>query len=254
MAISGRYYNDNNNNSIYDIDAKLNENLRSFLTSSFEEEGGSLRKLKDVKTLGDFYKKTREYGQQDRYGILSTIVNKIIQELLDQVEPYFIGPIIKKVDVETRFKKEGVVEVNSNIDFGAPLNLFAEFVVEVNGKESYSVKFTFQIDTSANMTNLRIISNAHSIDSIDIEALGVTIKLYLLQIEFSDKISGWSEFSLNKQMKLGEKSFAIHNLSLYAESSDNKNSDEIACSKCNTINSPGSTICISCSSNLRPNK
>jgi hypothetical protein len=247
VAISGRHYD--NNNSTYDIDAKLSENLRSFLASSFEEESESLKKLKDVKTLGDFYKKTREYGQQDRYGILSIMVNKIIQELLKQVEPYYIGPIVKKVDAETRFKKEDVVEVNSNINFGAPLNPFVEFTIEINGKESYSVKFTFQIDTSANMTNLRIIRNADRINSIDIERLDVTMKLYLLQIEFSDKISGWSDLSLNRQMLLGSKSFEINNLSLYAKSSDN-NKNTIACPKCNTLNSIESKFCIHCSSNL----
>lgn len=214
MAISGRRYS---NESIYDIDGKLNENLKSFLASSLEENSESFRNLKDVKTLVHCYKKTREYGQQDWYGLLSIIVNKIIQELLKQVEPYYIGPIVKKVDAETKFKKEGVVEVNFDINFGAPLNPFVEFTVEINGTESYSIKFTFQIDTSAHITRLRIIRNADRIRSIDIERLDVTIKILLLQIEFTDKISGWSEISLNRQMKLGEKSFAINNLSLYAE-------------------------------------
>lgn len=250
MAISGRHYNDNND-STYEIDVKLSENLSSFLASSFEEKSESLRKLKDVKTLGDFYQKTREYGQQDRYGILSIIVNKIIQKLLKQVEPYFIGPIVKNVDIETRFKKEGVVEVNSNINFGPPLNPFVEFTIEIDGKESYSVKFTFQLETSANMTNLRIIRSTDGIKSIDIETLDVTLKLHLIQIEFTDKISHWSDFSLNKQMPLGSKSFKINNLSLYARSNDN-NTDKntITCPKCHTINPYGSNTCIRCFSKL----
>jgi hypothetical protein len=250
VAISGRNYNDNNNPT-YDIDAKIGEKLTSFLSSSFEEKSESLRKLKDVKTLGDFYQKTRGYGQQDRYGILSIIVGKIIQELLKQVEPYFIGPIVKNVDIETRFKKEGVVEVNSNINFGSPLNPFVEFTIEIDEQESYSVKFTFQLETSANMTNLRIIRNADGIKSIDIETLDVTLKLFLIQIEFSDKISHWSDFSLNRQMPLGSKSFKLNNLSLYARSSDNNtNKNTIACPKCHTINPHGSNTCIRCFSKL----
>jgi hypothetical protein len=221
VAISDRNYN--YNKSLYDIDARLNEKLRSSLSSTFEDNNEKLRKLKDVKTLVDCYNKTREYGQQDRYGILSMIVNKIIEELLNQAESYYVGSIVKRIDTETQFKKEGVVEINSNISFAAPLKPFVVFTIAINKKESYSVKFTFEIDTSAHITKLRIIRNADRIKSVDIEKLGVTIELSLLQIEFSDLILQWSEFSLNRRMLLGSKSFEIHNVSIYAERNDDNN-------------------------------
>jgi ribosomal protein L40E len=246
VAISNRNYN---NNTLYDIDARLDEKLRSSLSSVFEENNEKLRKLKDVKTLVDCYNKTREYGQQDRYGILSIIVNKIIEELLNQAESYYVGSIVKRIDAETQFKKEGVVEINSNISLGAPIKPFVVFTIAINRKESYSVKFTFEIDISAHITKLRIIRNADRGKSVIIEKLGVTIELSLLQIEFSDLILQWSEFSLNRQMLLGRKSFEIHDISLYAERNDD-NKNTIICPKCNTLNSPESEFCIHCSTNL----
>jgi hypothetical protein len=196
------------------IDSKLNEKLRLFLSSALEKNKEKLEKLKDVKTLVDLYKKTREYEQEER-GISSIIANKMIEELLNQVEPFYIGYIVKRIDAETQFKKEGVVEVNSNISFGPPIKPYVKFTVEINGKESYSVKFMFQIDTSAHITKLRLISNADKGRSIDIENLGIKIEFSLLQIEFSDLTKSRLDISFNKQIKLGSKKFEIHNLSFY---------------------------------------
>lgn len=98
--------------------------MRSSLNSIFEKNEKKLRRLKDVKTLINCYKRTREYKQQiEEQGILSFAVNKIIEELLKCVQPYYIGSIVKNIEIQTRIKKEeekgGTVEVSSKIDFGA---------------------------------------------------------------------------------------------------------------------------------------
>jgi hypothetical protein len=50
--------------------------------------------------------------------------------------------------------------------------------------------------------------------SVNIEKLGMKIELSLLQIEFSDLISSGSQISLNKKIKLGNKSLEIHDITL----------------------------------------
>jgi hypothetical protein len=216
MAVS---YKHNDNRTLHNIDSKLNEALGWFLSSELKENGEELRKLKDVKTLVGCYKKTREYKQQsDEHGILTVIMNKIMEELLKQVKPYYVGSIVNNIGIETRFKREKEVrevEINSNISFGAPLKPYVEFVVEVNKKETYSVKFTFQLETSANITKLRVTSNAEKGRSVNVEKLGMKIELSLLQIEFSDLILANSQISLNKKIKLGSKSLELHDLSVY---------------------------------------
>jgi uncharacterized OB-fold protein len=247
VAISDRHYD---NNSAYDIDERWNEELRSSLTSILDKNEEKLRRLKDVKTLIDCYKKTNEYKQQiEEQGILSFMVNEMTEELLKQVEPYYIGSIVKNIEIQTGIKREqSTVEINSKIDF-ASLKRYVEFIVEINKIPSYSVKFTFQIDTSAHVTKLRFTNNAGKGKSIHIEKLGIKIELSLLQIEFSDLITLSSHISFNKKMKLGSKSFEIHDLSLYAKRSV-RNKEGTVCPRCSTMNSPEWKYCTKCSFRL----
>jgi hypothetical protein len=210
-----------NDSSIYRIDTRLVEELRSSLGSIFERNEEKLSKLKDIKTLIGCYKKTREYKQQaDEQGILSFIINKIIEELLKQTQPYYVGSILKNIEIQTRIKKEdGTVELSAKIDFDASLKPFVQFTIEIDKKESYAVRFTFEVDTSAHMTKLTFTRSADRDKSIHIEKIGIKIELFIIQIQFLDLITSSSHISLNKKMKLGSKSFELHDLSLYAERS-----------------------------------
>lgn len=248
MAVSDRHYY---NNSIYDIDDRLSEELRSSLRSMLEKNEEKLRRLNDVKTLIDCYKKTRHYKQEvEEQGILTFMTNKIIEELLKQVEPYYLGSLVKNIEIQTRIKKdEGSVEVNSKIDFDASLKPYVEFIIEINKKESYSVKFTFQLETSAHVEKLSFTGNAQKRKSIHIEKFGIKIELFLIQILFSDMITTSSHFSLDKKMKLGSKSFDIHDLSLYANHVV-PNKQGTLCPRCSTANSPESKYCANCSFSL----
>jgi hypothetical protein len=218
MAISDNRY-DQDNNSIYEIDERLSQELRSSLSSILYKNEEKLRRLKDVKTLLDSYKKTKEYKQQvEEQGILSFIANKTTEEMLKHVKPYYIGSIVRNIEIQTRIKiDDGNVEVNAKVDFDASLKPYVEFTIEINKKESYSVKFTFQIETSGHMKKLRLTSNTEKGKSIHIEKIGIKVELFLLQIEFSDLITYGSDISFNKKMKLGSKSFEIQDLSLYTK-------------------------------------
>lgn len=243
-----------NNNSIYDIDKRVGEELTSALSSIFEKNEKKLRKLKDVKTLIDCYKKTKEYKQQMKdQGILSFVVNKIIEELLKQVEPYYISSLVRNIEIQTRIKKEeengsnSTVEVSGKIEFDASLKPYVEFTIEINRKESYSMRFTFQIDTSAHVKKLTFTNNnTDKRKSIHIEKIGIQIEVFLFRIEFSDLIAASSQISFNKKTKLGSKRFEIQDLYLYSGHVVS-NKETIVCPDCNTINSLGSKYCTNCS-------
>ena len=217
MAVSYKHHDER---AAHNIDAKLNEILGWFLSSAFKENGEELRELKDVKTLVGCYKNTREYKEQaEEHGIPTVIVNRMIEELLKQLQPYYTSTIVNSIGIGIQFKKEEekghAVEVNSNVSFGAPIKPYVEFIVEINKKESYSVKFTFQIESSATITKLRLSSDAERRKSANIEKLGIKIELSLLEIAFSDLISSSSQISLNKKIKLGSKDLEIHDIFLY---------------------------------------
>jgi hypothetical protein len=59
-----RRYDDNNNNSIYEIDERLREELKSSLYSILQKKKRELKKLKDFTTLIDCYKKTIYHKHQ----------------------------------------------------------------------------------------------------------------------------------------------------------------------------------------------
>jgi hypothetical protein len=252
VAISDRRHNDENNHPVYDIDEKLTEGLRSSLTTMFETKKDDLRKLEDVKTLVDYYKKTRQYKQQyEENGILSLIFNKIIEELLGQVKSYYIGSIVRNIEIQTRIKeKEGFIELNAKIDLNASLKPYFEFIVDVNKQESYSIRFTFQIETSGYVEKLRLSKNTERGKSIHIEKLGIRLELYLLQIRFSNLLSSSFDVSFDKKMKLGGKSFEMRDVSLFPKQAAVLSREKNVCSKCNTIHSPEARYCANCSFQL----
>jgi hypothetical protein len=85
------------------------------------------------------------------------------------------------------------------------------------------VKFTFQIETSANITKLRLSNSLEKGRMVSIEKLGMKIDLSLLLIEFSDLISSGSQISLNKKIKLGSKGLEVHDISLQGEGAAGSN-------------------------------
>jgi hypothetical protein len=250
VAISDRRYHDVNDDPVYDIDEKLTEGLRSSLRAMFETKEEELRKLEDVKTLIEYYKKTRQCKQQyEENGILSLIFNKIIGELLGQVKSYYIGSLVRNIEIQTLIKeKEGFIEINAKIDLNASLKPYFEFIVDVNKQESYSIRFTFKVDTSGYVQKLKLSKNAAKGKSIHIEKLGIKLDLFLLQISFSNLLMSSIDISFDKKMKLGSKNFEMHDVSLFPKQAAVR--EKNVCSKCDTINPPEARYCTNCSFQL----
>jgi hypothetical protein len=210
-----------NSSSIYDIDVRLKGELRSSLRYILGNNEEKLRKLKDMNTMINLCKTARDYEQQIKEdGVFSTIINKMTDELLAQLKPYYIGSIVENIEIQTRVKRhEGTVELNSKIDLKATLNPYVEFIVEINGTRTYSIRFTFQIKTSGHLRKLTLSKNSEKGKSIHIEKLGIEIELFLVQITFSNLLTLSSDISFDKRTKLGSKSFDIRDVMLYSKSS-----------------------------------
>ena len=244
-------YRHQDNASVLDIDERFDNELRACLKSILENNEGKLSKLKDVNTLIGFYKEATNYKHQiEEEGVLSPIVNKIIEQLVGQVKSQYLGSIVENIEIQTHIRrKEGTVELNSKVELKASLKPYLEFIIEINGIKSYSVRFTFHIKTNGYIKKLVFTNNPDEGKSIHIEKLGIEIELYLLQIKFSYLLSSSSDISFDKEMKLGSKKFEIQNVSLYSKHAllDKKST---MCTKCSAMNSPESKFCANCSTSL----
>jgi hypothetical protein len=182
------------------------------------DKNGEFERSQGVKTIAAWYKEDKEYKDEreedgdNKHTILSLIANRITDELIKYVEPSYKASIIKTVGINTHFKA-GATQMNSNIGF-ISLKPFVKFVKLVNRQEVASAKLSFQLDTGMYIHKLQVRpGSAIRGKSIDMEALGVELKLSLLQVSISSIRMPVPIMTRNEPIKLISKKFEITNLS-----------------------------------------
>jgi hypothetical protein len=255
MAISGGYA------SSIDINNKFFEKMNWFFNYALSEKE-KLQKLKEVKTIANWYKEKKEYKEDNERIVTSLVVNKIIEELLNYAHPYYVNSIIKKINVATQLK-DGAVESDFDIGF-IPIKIYVEFDKLVNETKQSSAKFTFQLDTSTYITKLKIRSGDEG-KSMAIQKVGIKLELSLLQVEISYSPMQMPVVAINTPINLASKKFEINELLFHIKESPVKiqtsrsplgqsfgiNNNNIICQKCSTSNPAGSTFCNNCGIALR---
>jgi hypothetical protein len=198
---------------------KLRQELRSFFSSAI---GGNekLNQLEGIKTTADWYKQQKDFREKlnQENGnrgavILSTIGNKMTEILLDKVHPYYTNSIVKAIGIKTQYR-QGSVETNFEIGYVA-MKPYVEYIKYYHQQQVASVKFVFQLDTNTAIEKLKIpANNKQGNKSIDIEKIGIGLKLYLIQVKISSSHMPLPFISFNGQLKLAEKEFEIRDISL----------------------------------------
>jgi hypothetical protein len=225
MAISSAGYTSSSSNS----DRKLEEKLRWSFGFAFDKNK-EFEQLEGVKTIADWYKEGKEYKEErqkdgdNKHTILSLIANRIIDQLVKHVEPYYKDSIINSIGVNTHFKKDDT-KMNFNVGF-ISLKPFVKFVKQVNEQDVTSATFRFQLDTSIDINKLEIHASSAPATigdkSIDIEKLGIEMKLSLLQLNISSMRMPVPVITLNQPIKLLNIKFEIDNLSFSIKHSSAK--------------------------------
>jgi hypothetical protein len=222
-------------------DRKLQERLRWAFCLAFQ--GNKVfERSEAVKAISNWYKETKEYKAErkedgdNKHTILSLISNRIINELIKNVEPFYKDTIIQNIGINTHFR-EGGSKMNCNIDF-VSIKPNVKFVKKVNGEEAASTTFRFQLDSSAYINKLQIHANslAAAGKSIDIDKLGVKLELKLLEATISSLQMPMPITCLKKPIKLVNKKFEIKNISFHLGRSPNDKNEVGA------LNSLGSVI------------
>lgn len=264
MAISGDY--------VYsDIDGKLQEKLRWALSFAFHGNK-AFEQCKEVKNVSNWYKEVKEYKaerQEDgdnKHAVISLISNKTINELIKHVEPYYKDSIFQSIGINAHFR-EGGAKMNCSVKF-ASIKPFVKFVKQVNGQETISVTFRFQLDSNVYINKLQIHTNSATLagKSIDIDKLGVELELTLLHVTMSSIQTPVT--SVDKHIKLVSKKFEIKNISFDLGRSLNDKSHlrsldslgniaqqkvpvSIICQKCGNQNQSGFNFCNSCGTSIQ---
>jgi hypothetical protein len=216
LAISSSRYNippyDYSNN-------KLRQELRSFFSSAIEGNE-KLSQLEGIKTTIDWYKQQKEFRdklneQNDNGGafIFSAVGNKMIETLLDNVQPYYTDSIIKGIGIRTQYR-QGSVETNFEIGYVA-IKPYVEYIKLHHQQQVASVKFVFQLDTNTTIEKLRVRADSNQGNkSIDIEKISIGLKLLLVEVKISSSHMPLPFISFSGQLKLAQKEFNIRDISL----------------------------------------
>ena len=198
MAISTRY----NTPPKY---GKIKEAMEQFFSEALD--GTKFQNIEHVKTVISWYKeRSQRNGEKakDKHFLVSTLVNKTIEKLLENAEPFYEGTVIKHIGIKTQFK-DGTVKTDFNIGF-IPIEPYVEFHKIVDGKKMYSIKFQFRLDTSTHVDKFRI-ENHDGKKSIEIEKMGIKLELSLERLEGNG-------FSFDTSAKLAEKNAQVSDISL----------------------------------------
>src|SRR5918912_332855 len=118
-------------------DQKLWDNFKSVLLSDFNNNE-KFAKLKEIKDVVSLYRE----AERDPHVMVSSIANKMIDEILKQVYPYYKDTIIGNIGAKTQFKERSIL-IDFNIGL-IPIKPYVEVIKEIGqGTKVYSIKFLF---------------------------------------------------------------------------------------------------------------
>ena len=100
--------------------------------------------------------------------------------------------------INTHFR-EGATLMNCNIEF-ISLKPFVKFVKQLNGQDVALVKLRFQLDSSLYINKIQIHAKPVAIEGrlIDLDKIGVELKLTLLQVTISSMRTPVPVISMNE--------------------------------------------------------
>jgi hypothetical protein len=196
---------------------KLRQLLNSFFSDAIERNE-KLSQVEGIKTTVNWYKEQKEFREKlnENEGnkgavTLSTVTNKMIETLLDEVEPYYTQLLIEAIGVKTQYR-EGSIETNFRIEH-IPVKPYVEYVKLHNKQKASSVKLIFQLDIVTTIEKLKIHPNREGNKLIDIERINFGFELFLLEVRISTMYFSLPISSFNRKMKLAQKEFTLNNLS-----------------------------------------
>lgn len=166
----------------YNVGDKIQENIKEELRRALHlvlaNNKEMIRRLEDVEKVSEWYKEAKEKGQD---GVLSKIINRIIEELFNQnIDQYFINSIIENIKVQVRIEANKV-KVDAIVNFRA-IKGSIEFVKILDGKELPStLKFVFKIDVAGKFNGLMFSSDKYR-KEISMDKFNFTLTISIIEL------------------------------------------------------------------------
>jgi hypothetical protein len=190
-----------------DFHQRLSKELTRIFDAVLTDNKSKINAIKEIKTIAGWYQESRE--QPDK--IPSTILNKSIEGLLENVEPYLADHLIGKIKVEVKPHLDGleIIEINP-----PPLSPYVEYVRKINQVESDGIRVTFNIVLGLKLEDIRFRNFQNRQIEVHIDRLTANLTASIIEITVS--IFHIPTISFSGSMKLCDNQlFKVENLSFH---------------------------------------
>jgi hypothetical protein len=238
-----------------------NDELPQKMKSFFSDAVGSekLTQQKEIETVKEWHNEENKFKEntERKSAVLSLVLNKLIDELVNQVLIYYSRSVILNVGIKTQFKEVTIGNFEMGI-FDIPIEPYVKFDKTVNGVNIESIKFKFHLKSTTNIEKLSILYTMGN-KSIDIQNADIELEFSLSGIELSSLHMPAIVTSFPQPIKLVSRKLEVHHLSYTfnrhgeiqtpgwlsqdkTESADNK----IFCLQCGNSNPTNFNFCSKC--------
>ncbi len=247
MAISSYSYSSSSSNSY----AILNDKLKQFLKEALRNS--KFNELKDIKSVEDWHNEKKKEKKE----IIFNMVDRISNELVNQVIPPYISSLTKKIEIKSQLKQITLTDIEIGL-IDIDIHPYIEFIKLINNIKTASTKFKFHLDMVTYIKKIKIKST-NTGPILDIENMGIEVKFLLVGIEIHFQDIALPLNSLKEPITITNGKIEIKHLSFPFSKSNAEgnyakdtivNQMESICKNCHNNNPPGSNFCNKCGSKL----
>lgn len=246
MVISSQ----SSSNYYVDLNEKLKDFIKEGLTNS-EFYG-----LQNLKSLEEWYNEKKNKKKET----ILNIVDRMSNEIVNQVVPPYISSLIKKIEIKSQLKQITLNDIEIGL-IDTDIHPYIEFIKLFNSIKTASTKFKFHFNMVTYIKKIKIKAiNTELL--LDIEKMGIEIKFSLVGIEVRFQDISLPLNSLKEPITIANSKIEIKNLSFpFSKTNVQRNygKDSIVkqikniCRNCQNNNPFGSNFCNKCGSELSIN-
>ncbi len=169
----------------------IEEKFKEAINNIADDKLASIEEFNTIKEWHDKY---------DKQGDKREIITKhIIPKIIEFATPYFTKIFIENLTIKSEFIRDGIT---SSIEFDLkPIKPYIDIVLKADSAKIHSMRFTFQIDSHINISNLKFVKD----DTINIFIDTITLVITISLIKIVNDI---------EPLEIGSKEFTINDLSL----------------------------------------
>jgi ribosomal protein L40E len=246
-----------NNISKENANGIVESRLKQFFHHMLKDS--KISQVDDIKGIANWYHKK----DTDKKGMVSSIVDKMGNELAEHVTIPYIESLTKKLEFNTENKE---ISINNPVEIGlfdTDIHPYIEFGKVVSQVKVQSIKFKFHLNLITRIKKITAKRDGKDL-VFDIQKLGIELKLMLIRIDIYSVNESMATNPLKAPISIGHDTLEIDHIVLSTKDSKVKfteskqqldeNSQSIingvVCVNCNNNNPENSVFCNRCGSKI----